>query len=205
MKLIQSIGPNPHVVKLFIAEKGLDIERQDIDIMKGENRQAEFLAINPAGQSPALVLDDASVITEITAICEYLDEVHPEPSLMGSTPEERAQTRMWVRRIDHGYLEPMANGFRYSEGLPLFESRFKCIPEAADGLKTKAAEYLGWLDEQLGEGPWICGERYTLADVLLFAFMAFAGTVGQPHSGDLSNVNSWFERIQARDAVKATA
>ncbi len=203
MKLHQSIGPNPHVVKLFIAEKGIDVDRVDVDLMQGENRQADYLAINPAGQLPALVLESGGLISEITAICEYLEELHPEPVLIGNTAEERGETRMWVRRIDHGYLETMANGFRYSQGLQLFESRMTCLPEAADGLKRKAKEYLEWLDAQLGDGPWVCGDRYTLADIMLYCFMAFGATVGQPRDEQLANIGAWLARMGERSAVKA--
>ena len=94
MKLHNSIGPNPKVVRMFMSELGVDMEMVDVDIMAGENRQADYLKVNPAGQSPALELDDGTVITEITAICEYLDDLKGSTSLIGTTPEERAETRM---------------------------------------------------------------------------------------------------------------
>src|SRR6185436_19317714 len=100
---------------------------------------------NPAGQLPCLELDDGSYLSEITAICEYLDEKRPQPPLIGTTPEERAATRMWTRRIDLNIVEPMANGFRFAEGLPLFKDRIRCIPQAADDLKAIAREKLAWL------------------------------------------------------------
>ncbi|MEM7017756.1 MAG: glutathione S-transferase family protein [Pseudomonadota bacterium] len=198
MKLIQSIGPNPQVVKMFIAEKGIDVPREDIDIMAGANRQADYLAKNPAGGSPCLELDDGSYITEITAICEYLDEKFPENSLVGSTPEERAETRMWVRRIDHGICENMANGFRYSEGLPMFKDRMTTLPEAADGLKGLTQEKMAWLNGLMEGKQFVCGDRFTLADVLLFCFVAFGGTVGQPLNEELSNIKAWFDRVGSR-------
>ena len=97
MKLYNSIGPNPQVVRTFMAERGVEIDMEEVDIMAGENRQAEYLKINPAGQLPALVLDDGAVLTEITVICEYLDETQPGPRLMGDTPETRAHIRSWTR------------------------------------------------------------------------------------------------------------
>ena len=105
MKLINSVGPNPHVVRMFMAERGITLPLEDIDIMKGKNREAEYLKTNPAGQSPALVLDDGSIVAEITAICEYLDEKFPGASLIGATPEERAQTRRWARWCDLNIME----------------------------------------------------------------------------------------------------
>ena len=146
MKLYNSIGPNPHVVRMFAQEKGLDLPMEEVDLMGGENRQDDYLKLNPSGQLPCLETDDGTLIAEITAICEYLDEIGDGPSLIGDTPEERAATRMWTRRVDLNICEPLANGFRYSEGLPLFKERMITIPEAAEGLKQIAREKLAWLD-----------------------------------------------------------
>jgi glutathione S-transferase len=204
MKLYQSIGPNPRVVKMFIAEKGLDIERVDVDLRAGENRQAAHLSRNPSGQTPTLELDNGGYLAEITAICEYLEEKHPSPPLIGSTPEERAETRMWTRRVDLRICEPMANGFRFGEGYPMFKDRVLCVPEASPGLKAMALDGEKWLDGQL-KGPWICGERFTLADILLFAVIEFGGQVGQPLDPSLKNVSAWFERVKARPSAAASA
>jgi glutathione S-transferase len=203
MKLYNSIGPNPHMVRIFIAEKGLDIPKEDIDIRGGVNRQADFLKVNPKGQSPALVTDSGLVITEITAICEYLEDLHPTPPLIGSTPEERGETRMWTRRIDLSICEPAANGFRYGEGLKMFESRMRCLPEASAGLKAVAQDGLAWLDGQLAGKTWVCGNRYSMADVLLFAFTNFFGNVGQALNPDHKNIAAWFERAKARPSAAA--
>ena len=124
MKLYNSVGPNPRVVTMFLAEKGLSVPAVHIDIMKGENRQEAYVGgVNPTGTTPALELDDGSVLTEITAICEYLEERQPSPALIGSTPEERAATRMWARRVDLKICEPLTNGFRFAEGLGMFKDR----------------------------------------------------------------------------------
>ncbi len=116
MKLYNSIGPNPHVVRMFIAEKDLQIPAVSIDVLKGENRREPYLRLNPHGQLPALELDDGSSICEITAICEYLEDLHPSPPLIGSNPREKAECRMWTRRIDLNICEPLTNGFRFGEG-----------------------------------------------------------------------------------------
>jgi glutathione S-transferase len=204
MKLYTSIGPNPRVVKMFMAEKGLDIERVEVDLRAGENRQEAYLKVNPSGQTPALVLDDGSLVSEITAICEYLEERQPNPPLVGSTPEERGATRMWVRRVDLKICEPLANGFRFAEGLPMFQSRMLCVPEAAPGLKAMAQDGLKWLDSQLS-GPFIAGERFTLADILLFGFLDFGAMVGQPLDPANTKVAAWFERVKARPSAAASA
>jgi glutathione S-transferase len=203
MKLITSVGPNPHVVRMFMAERGITVPEDKIDIVKGENRQAAYLKTNPAGQTPALILDDGSLITEITAICEYLDETHPGMSLIGATPEQRAQTRRWARWTDLNILEPLANGFRYSQGLPMFKDRMRCLPEAADGLKAKAQDGLAFLDGELAARKYIAGDHFSLADVLLYCFQTFGSQVGQPLNPDFKNVARWYGETGARPSAKA--
>ena len=203
MKLLTSIGPNPHVVRMFLAEKGVTLPIETIDLMAGENRQEPFVSKNVSGQSPALELDDGSYLAEITAICEYIDEKFPQNTLIGATPEQRAETRMWSRRIDLNILEPLANGFRFAEGLPMFSSRMTVLPEAADGLKRIAREKLTWLDGLIGTKQFICGDRLTLADILLYCFLAFGKTVGQPLDAANKNLSAWYERMRARPSAKA--
>jgi glutathione S-transferase len=203
MKLYNSVGPNPRMVRIFMAEKGIEMEMQDVDIRGGENRQAEYLKVNPSGQSPALVTDSGAVIAEITAICEYLDEVGGGESLVGATPEERAETRMWVRRIDLQICEPMGAGFRFGPGLKMFQDRIHCVPEAAEGMAKIAAGRIAWLNEQMADKTWVCGDRFTLADVLLFAFLEFGGMVGQPTADTNNNIMAWMERMKARPSNAA--
>ncbi|MBN9513214.1 MAG: glutathione S-transferase family protein [Alphaproteobacteria bacterium] len=204
MKFYNSVGPNPRAVRMFMAEKGFDVPRVEVDLRGGENRREPYLKVNPAGQCPALELDDGSVLAEITAICEYVDEVKKDtPSLIGDTAEERAKTRMWVRRIDLNIMEPGANGFRFAEGIKLFQNRVHCIPQAADDLKATAREKLVWLDGLMGSKPFVAGDKLTLADILLFTFLDFFGTVGQPLSPDCKNLTAWFGRMKARPSAAA--
>ncbi len=204
MKFYNSIGPNPRMVRMFMAEKGIEVPTVEVDLRGGENRKEPYLKLNPSGQCPALELDDGSVVAEITAICEYLDEIKKDtPSLVGETPEERARTRMWVRRIDLNILEPAANGFRFSQGLKLFQNRIHCIPQAADDLKATAREKLAWLDGLMGGQPYIAGDKLTMADILLFVFIDFMGNVGQPLDPANKNLTAWFGRMQARPSAAA--
>ena len=138
MRLLNSFGPNPRMVRMFLAEKAIELAHEDLDLLGAENRGESYLAKNPGGQMPALELDDGSVIAETTTICEYLEELHPTPALIGSTPEARANTRMWTRRVELNIAEHMYNGFRFAEGFDLFRDRLYCIPEAAACLKAKA-------------------------------------------------------------------
>ena len=204
MKLYNSMGPNPHVVRMFAAEKGISFEMEEIDLMAGANRQADYLKVNASGQLPCLITDDGTVVAEVTAICEYLDEVGEGPSLLGDSPEARANTRMWTRRVDLGICEPLANGFRYAEGLAIFKDRMITIPEASDGLKQIAREKIAWLNDQMSDGrPFIAGAELSLADVLLYCIMSFGNTVGQPYDESLTHVKAWFDRVGARPSAAA--
>ena len=204
MKLYNSMGPNPHMVRMYAAELGIELELEDVDLMGGENRQAAFLSKNPSGQSPALELDDGTVIAEITAICQYLDDITEGKTLIGNTPTERAVTHMWTRRVDLNISEPMGNGFRYAEGLQIFESRMITLPEAADGLKRIAQNKLSWLNEQMSDGrEFIAGDRLTMADILLYSMMVFFAGVGQPVNPDNTHVQAWFDRMGQRPSAQA--
>lgn len=204
MKLHNSIGPNPQVVRMFMAERGIELDTVEVDVRAGENRRAPYITqVNPAGQCPALVLDNGDAISEITAICEYLDEVSPGPSLIGETPEERGETRMWVRRLDLNVVEPLLDGFRFGGGLEFFKPRIFTIPEAADGLKAKAQERLEWLDGLMAGKTWIAGESFTLADVMLYCFLEFAERTGQAPNPELKNIAAWQTRIRERPSTKA--
>ena len=204
MKFYNSVGPNPRMVRMFMAEKGFQVPKIDVDLRGGENRREPYLKVNPAGQTPALELDDGTVLAEITAICEYVDEKKKDtPSLIGDTAEERGKTRMWTRRIDLNICEPGTNGFRFAEGLKMFQDRVHCIPQAADDLKATARKRLAWLDGLMGSNPFVAGNKLTMADILLFAFLDFAKGVGQPLDPANKNLTAWFERMKARPSAAA--
>ena len=205
MKLYNSIGPNPHVVRMFIAEKGLNIPQHQIDLLAGENRRTPYASgVNPAGQTPALEIEDGVAIAEITVICEYLEELHPTPALIGATPAQRAETRMWTRRIDLNICEPMTNGFRAAEGRGLFESRVKLVgAEGAAELKAIARDRIDWLSANMGDRTFVCGDRFSLADILLFCFLDFGKGVGQPLADQTPWTKAWYARVKARPSAAA--
>jgi glutathione S-transferase len=204
VKFYDSLGPNPKLVRMFAAEKEWQPPQvEKVDLLAGANRKEPFLSKNPAGQLPCLELDDGRVISETIAICEYIEDVKPRPALIGSDPAERAETRMWIRRIEWKITQPLADGFRFAEGLPLFKDRVRTLPEAAPGLKAIAKDGLAWLDQQIAGRDTIVPKRFTLADVTLFAFLEFGATVGQGLDGSLSNLSAWFERTKARPSAKA--
>src|SRR6195952_525845 len=204
MKLYDSIGPNPRIVRMFMAEKGIEIPKQTVDLRGGENRQPEHLKRNSHGQMPALELDCGNYLSEVTAICEYLEEKNPKPPMIGSTPEERAECRMWTRRGDLNICEHLANGYRFGEGFKFFQNRIPCAPEASPGLKMIAANRLQWLDGQMADGrKYLCGERFTMADIFLFCWLSFAAKVGQPLDATNANIAAWMARVGERPSAKA--
>lgn len=204
MKLLNSIGPNPRMVRMFMHEKGIEIPLEDYDLLGGENRSEAFLKKNPGGQIPALQLDNGEILAETVAICEYLEEKHPSPALIGSTAEERAEARMWQRRVELNIAEHLYAGFRYAEGLDMFRDRVYCIPDAAPEIKKKAQSGLQWLDGLMQNNKFLCGDRITVGDVLLYCCVDFVASVGQPLDPALKNVNRWFEAMNARESAQAT-
>jgi glutathione S-transferase len=204
MKLYDSIGPNPRIVRMFMAEKGIEMPKQTVDLRGGENRQEAHLRRNPLGQMPTLELDGGDYIAEIIAICEYLEEKNPTPPMIGATAEERAECRMWTRRVDLNIAEPLANGYRFGEALKFFEKRIPVAPEASPGLKKIAANRLQWLNGQMADGrEYLCGKRFTLADIVLYCWLDFGNQVGQPLDPANSNIAAWFARVGERPTVKA--
>jgi glutathione S-transferase len=204
MHLYDGIGPNPRMVRIFLHEKSVELPSTQVDILSGENRRAPHTQRNPMGQLPTLELDSGHCIAEITAICEYLEDTHPAPPLIGRSAEEKAETRMWTRRIDLNVCEPLANGFRFGEGLAIFKERMRCIPEASGQLKQIAQDNLAKLDAHLAERQFLCGGRFTMADVLLYAFLDFGQGVGQPINPMHRNVKAWFDRVAARPSAEAS-
>jgi glutathione S-transferase len=204
MKFYSSVGPNPRLVRMFMAERGIEIPTVEVDIMAGENLLEDYRKLNSSAQSPCLQLDDGSTLSEVTVICSYLDEITAGTSLLGATPEERAQTRMWNRRIDARILEPMSLAFRSAEALGMFEDRCHVIPHAADDLKATVQESWAWIEPQLAGKDYLCGDRFSLADIQLFIFAQFGAMIGQGMPESLSNLQAWYARISERPSVVAS-
>jgi glutathione S-transferase len=203
VKLYNSLGPNPKLVRMFAAEKGFSFAAvESVDLIKGDNRTEPYLSKNPAGQLPCVELPDGRFIAETMAICELIEEKQPKPALIGTTPEDRAETRMWVRRIEWKITQPLADGFRFSDGLPLFKQRIRTLPEAADGLKAIARDGLVWLDAQLAGRDTIVPGRFTLADITLYAFVEF-GPMGKAMDDSVANLRNWFAKTAGRPSASA--
>ena len=204
MKLYNSIGPNPRIVRMFMAEKGIEMPKQAVDLRGGENRQAEHLKRNPHGQMPALELDNGSYLSEVTAICEYLEEKNPKPPLIGATPEE--QRRMpdvdTARRSQHLRAARQRLSFQRRPARCSRTVSSACRKPHPD-LKKIAADRIKWLDGQMAGKEYLCGKRFSLADILLYCAVDFGNQVGQPLDPANTNIAAWFARVGARPSVKA--
>jgi len=206
MKLYDSIGPNPQIVRMYMAEVGLKCEIIDVNIIDGESRTEDFLAKNSSGQCPVLELDDGTYLSECTVIAEYLDEIHDHTSLIGQTPKQCAQTRMWLRKISIKITEPMSSGFKFAEFHDIFKEKdVRTIPHAADDFKAIAQDNLLWLDKQLEGKEFVCGDRFTLADIFLYCFLYFGEQVGQPLDLAHTNVGELYKKLQGRPSAVETS
>lgn len=205
MKLYISIGPNPRVVRMFLAEKGIVIPEQMVDLMGGENRRAAFLALNPVGQLPVLERDNGQPLCETITICEYLEEIGKGPALIGSNPDERAEVRMWVRRVESAFCQPITAAFRYGPALGMFRDRVHCIPHAAGDFAEIAQEGAIWINAQLEGRTYLAGDRLTLADIVLFCFLDFGVHRANFHiSPEWENLANWYARMSLLDSAEAS-
>ncbi len=204
MKVMDSFGPNPRGLRIYLKEKGLEIPNTQIDIGAAENRAKPYTDKNPGGQIPALELDDGTWIAETVAIYEYLEEKNPDPPLIGKTAEERAETRMWHRRVELQVCENIFNNFRFGPGLDMFKDRFRCLPEAAEGLKKVVEDKFEWLDPLLQGKQFICGDRFTTADIALYCAMDFIAGTGLTPKPEQKNLLAWKERVGSRESVKTS-
>lgn len=200
-------APNPRVVRMFAAEKGIDLPTYQVDLRGDENRRAPYRTeVNRVGQVPALVLDDGFALREVFAICEYLEERFPAASLIGATAEERAETRMWARFIDLRFVEPLSVACVTMEG-PIRDHHAPhehLLPEAvAPHLQALGEHWLRWIDGELKGRQFVCGDRLTLADIHLFVFLDFFEKVGLPRSRDLAWIDGHYARIGARPSATA--
>lgn len=204
MLLLDALSPAPRTVRMYLAEKDLAMAMRQVDVFAGENRRPPYLAHNPAGQTPALLLDGGTCIAESVAIMEYLEELHPAPALIGSTAGQRAETRQWQRRVELNITENIHNAYHYAEGLARFRDRIPVEPAAADGLKRVARDRIAWLDGMLEGRTFLVGDRFTIADIWLYVWLDFGDSVGQPFDRALANIAPWFARVSARPSAAAS-
>jgi glutathione S-transferase len=196
-----ALAPNPRKLRVYLAEKGLSIPLETVDIMSGANRTPEFLKKNPLGGLPVLELDDGSHLTESLAIMEYLDEANPDKTLLGRTPLERARVRETERLCELGVLSNIGTIFQNTS--PFFAGRVKQSPEAAENAKNRLAGTLRVLDARMAGKPFVSGEQPTVADCTLFAALEFAAFAGVEVDPALTNVHRWWQAFKQRPSAQA--
>jgi len=202
MKVYDFVGaPNPKKLRVYLAEKGLQIPCVQVNIVTQENRTPEFLKKNPLGGLPVLELDDGSHLTESLAIVEYLEELNPEPPMIGKTPRERARVRELERIADLGVLGGVGAYFQHTH--PFMAGRFKQSADAAENAKARIASSLKVLDAAIGSSKFVAGNRPTIADCTLLAALEFAEFAQAPVEAGVKNVHRWYEEFKQRPSASA--
>jgi glutathione S-transferase len=202
MKLYNSpAAPNPRRVRVFLAEKGVQVPLEDVDIGNRVNRQPEFLKKNPLAGVPVLELDDGECIAESVAICRYFEGLHPDPPLMGVDAKDRAIVEMWNRRMEFAVLMPIADSFRQRH--EFFKGRIRQLPDYANLQKLNAEDNLKWLDTELANRPYIAGDRYSIADITAMIAIDFARISKIAIQPDQKNLARWHAEVAARPSAKA--
>jgi len=196
-----SAGMHPRRVRIFMAEKGLSIERREVDAAGGANAMPDFLRLNPLGKLPVLELDDGSAIAESLAICRYLEAIHPQPPLMGKTPQASAHIEMWTLRMDHELSQPIALAFVHSSDF--YRGRLEQVPEVALWARTRALQTMTWLDGELAGRSHIAGEDYSLADIVAQCAFVLGKAVSLRIPAAQANLMRWFAQVSARPTARA--
>jgi glutathione S-transferase len=202
VKLYDSaLAPNPRRVRVFLAEKGIEVPTVSVDIAKAENREPAFLAKNPLGGVPVLELDDGTMISESTAICRYFEEVQPDPPLLGADARDRAIVEMWLRRIEFEVAFPIMQTFRNTHDF--FKGRIPQVAEWGAVCKKQALEQLAWLDGEMADRPFVAGDRYTIADITLLIGIDFGRVSDIRIDPEHKNLTRWYGEVSSRPSAKA--
>ena len=202
MKLYSFFGaPNPKKVRIYLAEKELQVPIQEVNIVSGENRTAEFLKLNPLGGLPVLELDDGSHLTESLAIIEYFEDLHPTPPMIGTNALERARVREIERIAETGVLLRVATIFQNTH--PFMAGRIKQSADAAENARGLMANSLKVLDSRIGNQPFVAGQRPSIADCTLCAALQFADFAQVPLDPAYANVGRWYETFKQRPSAQA--
>ena len=197
MKLYNFRSPNGFRVSAFMIEKGIEIPTQRVDLMAGEGRQPAFLSVNSRGEVPVLELDSGERIAESVAICRYLDALHPEKPLMGTTPLESARVEMWNRRMEFHVMGPLADFGRHS--FSFFADKMEQSAEYAETLPRTWAKNLAWLDAELSDGrTYVCGGTFSIADITGMAALIIADMSKLSTPDGLAHVKRWETAVRGR-------
>ena len=203
MKIIEDgRAPNPRRVRIFLAEKGIEVAFEQIDIMKREHLTPDFAALNPFQRTPVLVLDDGTAIAESIAICRYFEEIEPTPPLFGTNARERAIIEMWNRRMELGLLFAVAQCFRHLHPA-MTELEVPQVPAWGEANRDRAIRALEILDRQLSSNPYVAGEGYSVADITALVAIDFMKPARIEMPARLAHVARWHSEVAARPSAKA--
>jgi glutathione S-transferase len=195
-------APNPRRVRVFLAEKGVTVPIISIDLARLEHKAPAYVAINPLQRTPALELDDGTVISESIAICRYFEELHAEPPLFGTGALERARVEMWQRRLEFGLLGTVAAVFRHLHPA-MAEMEVPQVAAWGETNKPRVIEFLRFLDGELADRRFIAGDRFSVADITGLVGLDFMKPAKLSLPDDLSNVRRWHAELAARPSAQA--
>lgn len=204
------VAPNPRRARMFIAEKGLDIKKVEVDIIGGENLSESFLSINPRGLLPVLELDDGTIIDEVMAICRYLEELHPKNPLLGSTPLEKARVVGYQRKMEFDGMIAISEAFRNDSVNERFT--FRSLPgrdgtSAIEGLvergQTTLDNFYIWLERYLTENEFVAGDNFTMADITAYVAIDFSKWVKRRIPKENIRTLEWYSKVSSRNSSKA--
>jgi glutathione S-transferase len=203
MKIIEMrSAPNPRRVRIFLAEKGIEMAFEQVDIGKGEHKLPGFAELNPMRRVPVLVLDDGTTMAESIAICRYFECVQPEPALFGRTPVEKATTEMWNRRMEHSFWFHVQQVFRHLHPA-MAELEVPQVPAWAEANRPRVYETLCFLDKELATRPFIAGEDYSIADITALVTVDFMKPARLARPPELTNLARWHDAVSSRPSAKA--
>lgn len=203
MKIIETRqAPNPRRVRMFLAEKGITVAYEELDLMKGDLKTPEFTRLNQFQRVPVLLLDDGTAIAETMAICRYFEEVQPEPALLGRGAKGRALVEMWNRRMELGLFFHVAQAFRHTHPA-MAHLEVPQVKDWGEANKAKALEVLAILDKQLGDSRFIAGDEFSAADITAVVAIDFMRPARIQRPAELQNLARWYGEVSARPSAKA--
>lgn len=194
-------APNPRRVRIFLAEKAIELPETPVSLMRREHKSPEFQAKNSLGQIPTLELDDGTCISETVSICRYLEATNPEPPLFGTTPVDQALVDMWIRRVEFTVMSPVAAYWRHAH--PRTAALLTQYKDFGESNVEAYASAQKWLDRELDGKAFVAGDRYSMADICLLSTVDFADLIGLPLEDGLENLKAWHDRVSARPSAAA--
>jgi glutathione S-transferase len=196
-----STAPTPRRVRVFLAEKGINVDYVQVDLQKGENITPEMRAKSPMGKIPVLELDDGTCISESDAICLYFEELYPEKPLLGSNPLEKAQIAMWQRQVEFGLFMQVGMCFQHSTGY--FKDRMTPVKEFGAVSGQNAGKFLKLLERRLSESKFIAGNKFSIADITAMCSIDFARVMDIRIGDEQTNLLRWYDLVSQRPSAKA--